>query len=237
MRLRSLQMNRRSEDWLQELARDYPALASVAERARGANGGFAQVVFANELTRWLVREWTTGDRTVAERVLRQLDREYSVLNATSRRLFNNTIVRGLPWPGEPGAEVASLMQPAIRAEYDQSHHSGRRASEWLPTLVANNPWLRPTLELHVARHGELLPSLFLADLAGWLETACSGGGEPHGRAVVADIEHSYEQLDSNAQELVRDAFVWMLPTPSDPCGLQIASWLGPTLHSLYERRW
>jgi hypothetical protein len=220
-----------AETWLTALAQKFPELDTVVE-AEGHP--MPPVIAFAALSEWLAEVAGRGDAPTLSAVLQQLNEAYGYFDSRTRSLVANALVAKLPWPGEPGSGAIAYLEPTLRAEYEDSHRHGTTVTEWIEQLIQALPVLTPIYSDHLAAYDELLPALLLGAFVQWMESAVASGDPELPHALLTRIEHDYPLLDSNAQKLVRDAVVWMLPINNEPGSTEIRGWLGPTLRRLYD---
>ena len=87
------------------------------------------------------------------------------------------------------------------------------------------PALRPLLQEHLDDNlGEVLPHLFLSDLARWAQTNVAGQAELVS-SVLEWLELTRSMGDTDIVNLIDVSFVEMLPLPGEP-GAEVRDLLG-----------
>ena len=96
-------------------------------------------------------------------------------------------------------------------------------------LVAEVPELQPVLDDHLAeQEGELLPYLFMGDIAQWLHERSSTDAVLVGE-VLARLEAMYAAGDFETKNLIDVGVIEMLPAVPD--GATVLGLLGPELRA------
>lgn len=94
-------------------------------------------------------------------------------------------------------------------------------------LVVDVPEVEPLMQTHLAdQEGELLPYLFLADVARWAHATYASDPTTVGR-VVDWLEQEFVSAEADEKDLIGLGFVEALPFP--PEGAPILLRLGPEL--------
>ena len=94
-------------------------------------------------------------------------------------------------------------------------------------LIAEVPDLEPVMEEHLTdQEGELLPYLFLADVARWAQTTFASDPAAVGRAVDW-LELEFARAEADEKDLIGLGFVEATPVP--PEGAPLLLRLGPEL--------
>jgi hypothetical protein len=105
--------------FVDRLVRAVPALAPLVQENRaGDHGDVLPHVFLGDVTRRAVANYISGDaaaRIEVTAVLATLDAEFGRDEGVDNAIAVS-FVENLPYPGEPGADIASVLGPKLTAE-------------------------------------------------------------------------------------------------------------------------
>lgn len=106
--------------------------------------------------------------------------------------------------------------------------------DFVRQFVAGSPALKPLLQQHSADYLEILPHVFLSELANWALTAWQ---VPERRAVVEEVlrrlEAEFAEGAPRIKEFIATGFLESLPPPGTS-GQEISRQLGPQLRAEWE---
>ena len=95
-------------------------------------------------------------------------------------------------------------------------------------LVGAHPMLEPVLAEHLSdQEGELLPDVFLGEVAEWLATQGTSGPSNDMRAIFTWLDLEYENGSFDVRNLIDVGIIEMLP--ASPAGDPVLKHLGPQL--------
>ena len=144
------------------------------------------------------------------------------------QLRNTYVIAGLATLGGmmQGFDVSSMSAIIGTKQYKAYfHHPGS-------VLVAVAPELKSLLDEHLeGQEGELLPYLFMGDVAAWLDT--ESRVQPQRVVAIAEwLEREFVAGDFDVRNLIAVGMVEMLP--AKPEGTAVLDLLGPELRARAE---
>jgi hypothetical protein len=223
-----------TDRWVADLMRDFPGLKQTHSGVERVVGRPVPALFMGQAVDWLVRLCRAGQLGTVRAFMARMDSDYPKFDGTFRRTFDVLFLGNLPGPGEPGAEIAQLVGPALRPEYER-RHQGMAFGPWIATLLRDFPAIEPLYAEHLQDQGELLSTVLFSDITRWLVSLCEAGDLGAARSLVTRIGSDYPTLNSGARDVVHVSFLEDIP-PRGSVGSEMAQWLGPTLDEEY-RRW
>lgn len=101
-------------------------------------------------------------------------------------------------------------------------------------VAATHPGLETLRLEHLAFHGEVLPYLYMADVARWATEEYVSGDRSNVQRLLTLLEHLFASGSDESRNLVVIGFVESMPSTGDS-GAAMRSMLGPLLAAEFSR--